>query len=168
MLLVSKSIVLNLGLCEPPDQKAAKFCYFRSLSVDSKCLDIPTLPGTKSQFLKLQIRNQKSQNIPNAEKTRHRKDPQCSWTSFEGPGFFGCFGILMFWTVCLVCMQHPASPEPSVVQFSGSHHSFYRENHETGRRIGKREWHISICSVYTNIYFSVIYTHRACYFLESN
>ena len=43
MLLASKNIVLSLGLCQPPDQMGAKFCYVRSLSVVSKCLDIPTL-----------------------------------------------------------------------------------------------------------------------------
>ena len=46
MLLVSKSIVLSLGLCEPLDHLGAKFCYFRSLVEVSKCLDISTLLGT--------------------------------------------------------------------------------------------------------------------------
>ena len=66
MLLVSKSIVLSVGLCEPPDKMAAKFCYFRSLSIVSKCLDIPTLLGKTSKFPK--ITNQKSKKSKNSKK----------------------------------------------------------------------------------------------------
>ena len=33
----------------------------------------------------------------------------------------------MFWTECLVCMQHLPPPEPSTVEFHGSHHSLCSE-----------------------------------------
>ena len=139
MLLVSRSIVLSLGLCEPPDQMVAEFCYFHCLSVVSKCLDIPILLGTTSKPPKLQIRSPENpkrspksmkSNKSKTSKTsrtkkhpknpRHSKDPQCSWTFFIWIfgffGFFGFFGILMFWTICLVCVQQLFSPEPSTVQ----------------------------------------------------
>ena len=57
MLLASTSILLSLRLCKPPDQMGTKFCHLLSLGVDSKCLDIPTLLETTSQFPTLQIRN---------------------------------------------------------------------------------------------------------------
>ena len=113
--MVSRSIVLSLGLVEPPDQMGAKFYYVRFLSVVSKCVYIPTLVGTTSKFPKLQVRNQKSRKSKKNQGTE--KIPSVVGLLFKDLNALDVFAMLMFWTVCLVCMQQLPSSEPSKVQF---------------------------------------------------
>ena len=75
MFLVGKSIVLSLGLCEPPDQMGAKFCGFRFLHVVSRCLEILTLLETASNFQRKKseiYKIQKKQNIKHKSKSPKR------------------------------------------------------------------------------------------------